>query len=121
MNLILFLVAFCVGIAMSVQAAVNSQLASSIGANSVAAALVSFSCGTVALLAVFLAPRIGLLSLIVLVIAGQLFTSMAIDHFGLIHMAVRKVSAVRVAGALVVALGVAITLFGDRIVASMGR
>ena len=157
MNLILFLVAFCVGIAMSVQAAVNSQLASSIGANSVAAALVSFSCGTVARLAmalakgglgatlaalpsqplwkfaggflgaafvfgtVFLAPRIGLLSLIVLVIAGQLFTSMAIDHFGLIHMAVRKVSAVRLAGALVVALGVAITLFGDRIVASMGR
>ena len=160
MNLILFLVAFCVGIAMSVQAAVNSQLASSIGANSVAAALVSFSCGTVALLGmavakdglgglgatlaalpsqplwkfaggflgaafvfgtVFLAPRIGLLSLIVLVIAGQLFTSMAIDHFGLVHMAVRKVSAVRLAGALVVALGVAITLFGDRIVASMGR
>ena len=160
MNLSLFLVAFCVGIAMSVQAAVNSQLASSIGANSVVAALVSFSCGTVALLAmaiakgglaglgatlaalpsqplwkfaggflgagfvfgtVFLAPRIGLLSLIVLVIAGQLFTSMAIDHFGLIHMAVRKVSPVRLAGALVVALGVAITLFGDRIVASMGR
>ena len=117
MNLILFLVAFCVGIAMSVQAAVNSQLASSIGANSVAAALVSFSCGTVALLAIALAKG----GLIVLVIAGQLITSMAIDHFGLIHMAVRKVSAVRLAGALVVALGVAITLFGDRIVASMGR
>ncbi|MBQ5948415.1 DMT family transporter [Massilia sp. ST3] len=160
MNLILFMVAFCVGIAMSVQAAVNSQLAHAIGANSVAAALVSFSCGTVALLAmalakdgfgglgatlaalpsqplwkfaggflgaafvfgtVFLAPRIGLLSLIVLVIAGQLFTSMAIDHFGLIHMATRKVSMVRLAGAVVVALGVAITLFGDRIVATITR
>ncbi|MEH6436233.1 DMT family transporter [Massilia sp. DD77] len=160
MNLILLMVAFCVGIAMSVQAAVNSQLASAIGANSVVAALVSFSCGTLVLLAValaksgpgalgatlaalpaqplwkfaggflgaafvfgtvFLAPRIGLLSLIVLVIAGQLFTSMAIDHFGLIHMATRKVSAVRLAGAVVVALGVAITLFGDRIVAGFSR
>lgn len=160
MNLILFLMAFCVGIAMSVQAAVNSQLASAIGANSVVAALVSFGCGSMVLLAValakggpgalaatlaalpaqplwkfaggflgaafvfgtvFLAPRIGLLSLIVLVIAGQLFTSMAIDHFGLVHMAMRKVSAVRVAGAMVVALGVAITLFGDRIVAGLAR
>ncbi|WP_020654905.1 DMT family transporter [Massilia niastensis] len=157
MNLILFLMAFCVGIAMSVQAAVNSQLAHAIGANSVVAALVSFTCGTIVLLGmalakgglggtlaalasqplwkfaggflgaafvfgtVFLAPRIGLLSLIVLVIAGQLLTSMAIDHFGLVHMAMRKVSAVRMAGALVVVLGVAITLFGDRIVASMSR
>jgi transporter family-2 protein len=68
---------------------------------------------------VFLAPRIGLLSLIVLVIAGQLLTSMAIDHFGLVNMAVRKVSNVRVLGASVVALGVAITLFGDRILAAV--
>lgn len=153
MNLILFLMAFCVGIAMSVQAAVNTQLAAAIGANSVVAALVSFGCGTVVLAGVaisrgglgpsfaalagqpawkfaggflgaafvfgtvFLAPRIGLLSLIVLVIAGQLSTSMAIDHFGLINMATRKVSSVRVLGACVVALGVAVTLFGDRIVA----
>lgn len=157
MNLILLIMAFCVGVAMSVQAAVNTQLAASIGANSVVAAFVSFACGTIVLggmalsrgglgptfaaLAtqpawkfaggflgaafvfgtVFLAPRIGLLSLIVLVIAGQLITSMAIDHFGLIHMAARKVSGVRMLGAGVVALGVAITLFGERIVAGFGR
>ena len=157
MNLIFLLMAFCVGMAMSIQAAVNTQLASSIGANSVVAALVSFACGTIVLLGVavsrgglggvfaalaaqpawkfaggflgaafvfgtvFLAPRIGLLSLIVLVIAGQLLTSMAIDHFGLINMAVRKVSGVRVAGACVVALGVTITVCGDRIVASLSR
>lgn len=157
MNLILLLMAFCVGMAMSIQAAVNTQLAASIGANSVVAALVSFGCGTIVLAGVaisrgglgpsfaalagqpawkfaggflgaafvfgtvFLAPRIGLLSLIVLVIAGQLLTSMAIDHFGLINMAVRKVSNVRILGASVVALGVAITLFGDRIVAGFGR
>jgi transporter family-2 protein len=46
---------------------------------------------------------------------------MAIDHFGLINMAARKVSSVRVLGACVVALGVAITLFGERIVASLSR
>jgi transporter family-2 protein len=160
MNLILLAMAFCVGIAMSVQAAVNSQLAHSLGANSVVAALVSFSCGTLVLLAValvkggpavlgatltalpsqplwkfaggflgaafvfgtvFLAPRIGLLSLVVLVIAGQLLSSMAIDQFGLINMASRKVSGVRMLGALVVVAGVAITVFGDRIVATMSR
>lgn len=160
MNLILLALAFCVGIAMSVQAAVNSQLAHALGANSVVAALVSFSCGTAVLLAValakggvgalgatlaalpsqpawkfaggflgaafvfgtvFLAPRIGLLSLVVLVIAGQLLSSMAIDHFGLVDMATRKVSHVRMLGALVVVAGVAITVFGDRIVASMSR
>jgi transporter family-2 protein len=159
-NLILLAMAFCVGIAMSVQAAVNSQLAHSLGANSVVAALVSFSCGTLVLLAValvkggpgvlgatlaalpsqplwkfaggflgaafvfgtvFLAPRIGLLSLVVLVIAGQLLSSMAIDQFGLINMASRKVSGVRMLGALVVVAGVAITVFGDRIVATMSR
>jgi transporter family-2 protein len=157
MNLIFLLMAFCVGVAMSVQAAVNTQLASSIGANSVVAALVSFACGTVVLAGVavsrgglgptfaalagqplwkfaggflgaafvfgtvFLAPRIGLLSLIVLVIAGQLLTSMAIDHFGLINMAARKVSSVRIAGVSVVVLGVLVTLFGERIVASFTR
>ena len=160
MNLILLAAAFCIGIAMSAQAAVNSQLAHSIGANSVMAALISFSCGTLVLLAmalakggvaglgatltalpsqpawkflggflgaafvfgtVFLAPRIGLLTLVVLVIAGQLISSIAIDHFGLINMATRKVSGVRVIGALVVVVGVTITVFGERIVASMSR
>ncbi|HAK91313.1 MAG TPA: EamA-like transporter family protein, partial [Massilia timonae] len=50
MNLILLAAAFCIGVAMSAQAAVNSQLAHSIGTNSIMAALISFSCGTVALL-----------------------------------------------------------------------
>jgi transporter family-2 protein len=157
MNAVLFALAFCVGIFISVQAAVNSQLAGALHANSVVAALISFSVGTLVLgiaalvrggageafglLAqqplwkltggmlgaafvfgtVFLAPRIGLLNLVVLVIAGQLLMSMAIDNFGLVQMAVRKVSSIRMAGALVVVAGVALTLFGDRIVATLGR
>ncbi|GAB3400268.1 DMT family transporter [Massilia agilis] len=157
MNVMLFLMALCVGVAISVQAAVNGQLALGLGADSVLAALVSFSVGTVALAllvvlrggapgtlalmagqplwkyaggllgasfvfgSVYLAPRIGLLNLVVLVIAAQLLTSMAIDQFGLIHMAVRRVSGVRMFGALVMVAGVATVLFGDRVVAAMSR
>jgi len=157
MNAALFILAFCVGLFISVQAAVNSQLANALQANSVVAAFISFSVGTVVLgiaafarggvgeafgaLAqqplwkltggvlgaafvfgtVFLAPRIGLLNLVVLVIAGQLMMSMAIDNFGLVNMAVRKVSGIRMASALVVVAGVALTIFGDKIVAALGR
>jgi transporter family-2 protein len=125
MNLLLFFVAFGAGIAVSFQAAINSQMAAAVGANSVVAALVSFLCGTAVLAVVafargglpdalaalpqqplwkfsggflgaafifctvMLVPRIGLLNLVVLVIAGQLITSMAIDHFGLVNVAMR--------------------------------
>jgi transporter family-2 protein len=157
MILALYLLAFCVGVAISVQAAVNGGLAAALGANSVFAAFVSFACGTVVLAVaalarggvgealaalptqplwrfaggflgaafvfgtVYLAPRVGLLNMLVLVIAGQLLSSMIIDNFGLIQMTVRKVSPVRAVGALVMVAGVALTLFGDRIVAAIGR
>ncbi len=52
MNLFLFLIAFGAGSAISVQAAVNSQLAGGLGGNTVAAALVSFLIGTAALAAI---------------------------------------------------------------------
>jgi bacterial/archaeal transporter family-2 protein len=156
-NLVLYLVALCVGVAISVQAAVNAQLAQGLEGNSVLASLVSFAVGTAALAlvlaargglpqalgllavqplwkwsggllgaglvfgSVFLAPRIGLFNLVVLVIAGQLLTSLAIDQFGLVHMAMRKVSAVRVVGALIMVAGVAMVLFGERILAGLSR
>jgi transporter family-2 protein len=157
MNLMLFLVAFGAGIAVSFQAAINSQMAAAVGANSVVAALVSFLCGTAALAVVafargglpdalaalpqqplwkfsggflgaafifctvMLVPRIGLLNLVVLVIAGQLVTSMAIDHFGLVNVAMRKVSTLRLFGAVVMIAGVALALFGDRIAQALER
>jgi transporter family-2 protein len=157
MNPLLFFVAFAAGIVVSFQAAINSQMAAAVGANSVVAALVSFLCGTVLLAiiafargglpdamaalpgqplwkfsggvlgaafifcTVMLVPRIGLLNLVVLVIAGQLLTSMAIDHFGLVNVAMRKVSAIRLLGALVMITGVAMALFGDRIAQALGR
>lgn len=157
MNLVFFLIAFCAGIAVSFQAAINSQMAAAVGANSVVAALVSFLCGSMllgviafargglsdALVAlpsqplwkfsggflgaafifctVVLVPRIGLLNMVVLVIAGQLLTSMAIDHFGLVNVAMRKVSTVRIVGAAVMIVGVTLALFGERILKAFER
>ena len=46
---------------------------------------------------------------------------MAIDHFGLVNVAMRKVSAVRLAGAAIMIVGVALALFGDRIVQALDR
>lgn len=157
MNLLWLLVAFIAGSAISTQAAVNSQLAGGLHGNTVAAALVSFVIGTLALAAiaiskgglttavanlpsqplwhfgggflgaaaifstVLLAPRIGLANMLALVIAGQLLTSLAIDHFGLLGMATRHVSGVRVLGATVLLSGVSLTLFGDSLVKALGK
>lgn len=157
MNVLLFAVAFAAGIAVSFQAAINSQMAAAVGANSVVAALVSFLCGTCVLAViafargglpdalaalpqqplwkfsggllgaafifctVVLVPRIGILNMVVLVIAGQLLTSMAIDHFGLVNVAMRKVTPMRLAGAAVMIAGVAMALFGDRVAQLLQR
>lgn len=153
MPALLFLLAFGAGTAISVQAAVNGQLAAAIGGNTIAAALFSFFSGTILLAAiaiargglpdalaqipaqpwprliggflgasaifctVLLAPRIGLGNLLALVIAGQLLSSLLIDNYGLLGVAVRQVSLVKIGGASVMIAGVLLTLFGDRLVA----
>lgn len=157
MNMLFWLIAFAAGCAISVQAAVNSQLARGLGGNTPAAALVSFAVGAVALglialsrggmataiaslpsqppwrfaggvlgaaaifSTVLLAPRIGLANLLALVIAGQLLSSLAIDHFGLVGAAVREVSAIKLAGALVMVIGVVVTLFSQSIAHAFQR
>ena len=65
--------------------------------------------------AAFLAPRIGLTNMLVLMIAGQLLMSVAIDHFGLLQILRRPVSPIRLLGAVILLLGVFLTLFGDRL------
>lgn len=157
MNLILLVVAFVAGSAISSQAAVNSQLAGGLHGNTVVAALVSFVIGTLALAViaiskgglatavaslpsqplwrfgggflgaaaifstVLLAPRIGLANMLALVIAGQLLTSLAIDHFGLLGMVTRHVSGIRIVGAAVLLAGVSLTLFGDSLVKALAK
>jgi len=151
MNTLFWLIAFAAGSAISVQAAVNTQLANDMGGNTPAAALVSFAVGAVALglialsrggvsgalaslpsqplwhfaggvlgagaifSTVLLAPRIGFANLLALVIAGQLSSSLAIDHFGLVGAVVREISLVKAAGAVVMVAGVFITLFSNSI------
>ena len=150
-NIAYILIAFSVGVALSVQAAVNGQLAVAMGGNTLAAAFYSFLTGTIVLTiiavlngnlmialsvlpkqsweyliggllgaaaisgTILLAPRIGLANLLALVIAGQLLSSLAIDHFGILGVAVRPVSGIKTIGALVMIAGVLLTLFGDRI------
>ena len=71
--------------------------------------------GACALLSyVVLAPKIGLSALLGLAIAGQIVSSLVIDHFGLMGASERPVSLVKLAGSMVMLTGLAIALFSDR-------
>ncbi len=69
--------------------------------------------------AVYLVPRIGLASLLALVIAGQLATSLTIDHFGLVGLMERKITLLKLIGAAITLGGVMVMLFGDRWLAAL--
>ena len=65
--------------------------------------------------AVFLAPRIGITSVMFLFIIGQLLAGMFIDGFGLIQMPVRPLHWWKFVGLGVMLLGLACFMFGDRV------
>jgi transporter family-2 protein len=54
---------------------------------------------------IMLAPRIGIAALMALGIAGQLFTALLIDRFGLFELVERGLTVGRVSGALLVLVG----------------
>ena len=54
---------------------------------------------------IMLAPRIGIAALMALGIAGQLFTALVIDRFGLFEIVERGLTLGRVSGALLVLVG----------------
>jgi transporter family-2 protein len=54
---------------------------------------------------IILAPRVGIAALMALGIAGQLFTALLIDRFGLFELAERGLTVGRVSGALLVLVG----------------
>ncbi len=56
--------------------------------------------------AVILAPRLGALALAVLVVCGQVFASMAFDHFGLLGYARYPLTPSRFAGGVLLVVGV---------------
>jgi transporter family-2 protein len=57
---------------------------------------------------VVLAPRLGAGTLIAAVVAGQMLASLVLDHFGWVGFPVHPVSALRLLGAGLVMLGVAL-------------
>jgi transporter family-2 protein len=60
-----------------------------------------------------LAPRFGVGNAILWVMVAQVFTSAAIDHFGVLGAAVRPLSAVRTLGLVVLVVGLVTTQAGQ--------
>lgn len=56
--------------------------------------------------AIIVAPKLGAASLISLIVATQLFMSLALDHFGLIGFAQHSINSWRIAGAVLLIAGV---------------
>jgi len=64
---------------------------------------------------VVLAPKVGLSALLGLAIAGQIISSLVIDHFGLLGAAQRPVSLIKLGGLIVMLAGLAVALLGDKL------
>jgi transporter family-2 protein len=58
-----------------------------------------------------LVPRIGAAKMMALIVAGQVLISLALDHQGWMGLAVREVTATRLAGALLLVAGVLLVNF----------
>jgi transporter family-2 protein len=63
---------------------------------------------------VLLAPRIGLTMLLGLAIAGHLTSSLIIDHYALLGTMARPFSVPRLMGYLLLIVGLAVYIAGDR-------
>jgi transporter family-2 protein len=61
---------------------------------------------------IVLLPRLGALALVGLVVGGQVLASLCIDHFGLLGVEQHPMSLMRVAGAALLIVGVALALKG---------
>jgi bacterial/archaeal transporter family-2 protein len=61
-----------------------------------------------------LAPRLGVATMLSLIIAGQVCTSLLFDRFGWLSMPLREVNLPRLLGALLVVAGVLLVNFGDK-------
>ncbi|WP_200816563.1 DMT family transporter [Halobacillus sp. Marseille-P3879] len=55
---------------------------------------------------IVLIPKLGAANTIAYILAGQIFMSIVIDHFGLIHVPVHEISLPRIGGAILIAAGV---------------
>lgn len=64
---------------------------------------------------VVLAPKVGLSALLGLAIAGQIISSLFIDHFGLLGATQRPVSLIKLGGLIMMLAGLAVALLGDKL------
>src|SRR5215210_8078495 len=117
--------ALAAGAVLPIQFGINAQLAAWLG-SSVRAALVSFVVGAVALAVVAIggalgafyvlgsivaAPRLGAVTLFVMILAGQALASLAVDHFGWVGFEEHPINAARLGGVALLAAGVALVRF----------
>ena len=128
---IFLLLAILAGAALPVQFAVNSELRGAVGGPVTAAVVIArqetptlggatqapWWAWTGGLLGAFLVaasiiltPRLGAATTVTLVIAGQILTSIVLDHFGLLNLPVHVVTLPRIGGAVLVMIGVVIVL-----------
>ena len=141
MNIYIIL-AFTAGLLLALQVGVNATVANSIH-SSYMAVLLSFSVGTLSLiayaltskqtffismshmqnipwwgwsggllgaayvtLAIVSAPQVGAAQMVAFIVAGQLLTSLILDHFGLVGFEVNQINLYRVIGAIFLITGV---------------
>jgi transporter family-2 protein len=134
MEILLILLALAIGAGLPVQAGVNAAIARHVGRPEWAA-LVNFAVGLLGLAAwlfataalakapiwawtggllgafyvsavVVLTPRLGVAATLGLSVAGQMLAALLLDHYGLVGLATRPVSAQRVVGAALLVVGV---------------
>ncbi len=64
--------------------------------------------------AAILAPKMGVTLLFASIVLGQLIVSMVADHWGWVGLNVKEISAPRILGVVLVALGVGLVAYGTR-------
>ncbi len=62
-----------------------------------------------------LAPRIGVATMLSLIIAGQILASLLFDRIGILGLVERELTVPRMLGALLIVAGVLLVNFGDRL------
>ncbi|MBB3121776.1 DMT family transporter [Pseudoduganella violacea] len=71
--------------------------------------------------ALIMTPKLGAASFIASVVAGQMLASLLIDHYGLMGMAAKPASVLRVAGVALIVLGMIVVQMNSKPAASMLR
>ncbi|TKX29810.1 hypothetical protein CQA38_03320 [Campylobacter sp. MIT 12-5580] len=148
--MIYYLTAFCMGLAIAMQAPINASLARSLQSSPLIGALVSFLVGLICLVilslflgflnvnliknlfqqswwlflggvlgaffvfgTVLLAPKIGLINMFLLVLVGQLITSLALDKIGAFGLEIKEISVFKIAGLAVIIIGLLIFFYKE--------